>query len=414
MATAARAERSAPSEGRVLFLVGAVQFVNALDFMMVMPLGPDFARALAIPASKLGYIGGAYTAAAAVAGLVGMIFLDRFDRRQALAVAMLGLVCGTAAGGFAQGLPSLLAARVLAGACGGPAAALSLSIIADLIPAERRGRALGAVMGAFSVASVLGVPLGLEAARLGGWRAPFLGTAVLGLIVAAGAIILLPPFRAHLATSPDERTSPPWAMLRRPAVLYTLAAVASVMVAGFAIIPNLSAYLQHNLGYPREHLGLLYFVGGIVSFVAMRYVGGIVDRRGAPRVAAVATLLFVAVLALGFVRPASWLPVLALFVGFMVANSLRAVAMSTLTTRVPGPAERARFMSTQSAVQHLAAALGAFLAAAFLGERRDGSLAGMPLVAGVAALLGLLLPVFLWLLSRRLDADAVEAGSVRD
>jgi len=410
----ARPERSAPSEGRVLFLVGAVQFVNALDFMMVMPLGPDFARALAIPASKLGYIGGAYTAAAAVAGLVGMLFLDRFDRRHALAVAMLGLVSGTAAGGFAQGLPSLLAARVLAGACGGPAAALSLSIIADLIPAERRGRALGAVMGAFSVASVLGVPLGLEAARLGGWRAPFLGTAVLGLIVAAAAIILLPPFRAHLEASPGERPSPPWAMLRRPAVVYALAAVASVMVAGFAIIPNLSAYLQHNLGYPREHLGLLYFVGGIVSFVAMRYVGGIVDRRGAPRVAAVATLLFVAVLALGFVRPASWLPVLALFVGFMVANSLRAVAMSTLTTRVPGPAERARFMSTQSAVQHLAAALGAFLAAAFLGERRDGSLAGMPLVAGVAALLGLLLPVFLWLLSRRLDADAVEAGSVRD
>lgn len=414
MLATARPERSAPSEGRVLFLVGAVQFVNALDFMMVMPLGPDFARALAIPASKLGYIGGAYTAAAAVAGLVGMLFLDRFDRRHALAVAMLGLVSGTAAGGFAQGLPSLLAARVLAGACGGPAAALSLSIIADLIPAERRGRALGAVMGAFSVASVLGVPLGLEAARLGGWRAPFLGTAVLGLIVAAAAIILLPPFRAHLEASPGERPSPPWAMLRRPAVVYALAAVASVMVAGFAIIPNLSAYLQHNLGYPREHLGLLYFVGGIVSFVAMRYVGGIVDRRGAPRVAAVATLLFVAVLALGFVRPASWLPVLALFVGFMVANSLRAVAMSTLTTRVPGPAERARFMSTQSAVQHLAAALGAFLAAAFLGERRDGSLAGMPLVAGVAALLGLLLPVFLWLLSRRLDADAVEAGSVRD
>ena len=49
------------SERTIVFLVGAIHFVNILDFMMVMPLGPDFATALAIPMSKLGWIGGAYT-----------------------------------------------------------------------------------------------------------------------------------------------------------------------------------------------------------------------------------------------------------------------------------------------------------------------------------------------------------------
>ena len=57
-----------PSERQLVFLVGAVQFVNVLDFMMVMPLGPDFARALDIPVSRLGLVGGVYTAAAAVSG----------------------------------------------------------------------------------------------------------------------------------------------------------------------------------------------------------------------------------------------------------------------------------------------------------------------------------------------------------
>lgn len=60
-----------PSERSVVALVGAVQFVNILDFMMVMPMGPDFARALGIDQSKLGYIGGSYTAAASVSGLLG-------------------------------------------------------------------------------------------------------------------------------------------------------------------------------------------------------------------------------------------------------------------------------------------------------------------------------------------------------
>jgi MFS family permease len=76
------------SERRLLFLVGAVQFVNVLDFMMVMPLGPDFAASLGIPVARLGIVGGSYTVAAAAAGLAGAFFLDRFDRRKALGLAL--------------------------------------------------------------------------------------------------------------------------------------------------------------------------------------------------------------------------------------------------------------------------------------------------------------------------------------
>src|SRR5213595_4041135 len=92
------------SERRVVFLVGAVQFINVLDFTMVMPLGPDFARALHIPPSELGKIISGYGQAAAVAGFLGSFFLDRFDRRKVLAVAMFGLMLGTLAGGLARDL----------------------------------------------------------------------------------------------------------------------------------------------------------------------------------------------------------------------------------------------------------------------------------------------------------------------
>ena len=138
----------------MVLLVGAVHFINILDFVMVMPLGPDFTAALGIPASYVGLVGGSYTAAACVSGLLGAFVLDRFDRRAALAVAMLGLVAGTAAGGLATGLTSLVAARVVAGFFGGPATSVGYAIIADTIPAERRGRAIGALMGAFSIASI--------------------------------------------------------------------------------------------------------------------------------------------------------------------------------------------------------------------------------------------------------------------
>src|SRR5438067_13824464 len=113
-----------PSERTVIFLIGAVQFVNILDFMMVLPLGPFFAGPLGIPASRIGVIGGSYTAAAAISGIACSFFLDRFDRRKALGVAVAGLVMATALRGFSVGVGSIVFGRLLAGCFGRPAASL--------------------------------------------------------------------------------------------------------------------------------------------------------------------------------------------------------------------------------------------------------------------------------------------------
>ena len=118
---------------------------------------------------------------------------------------MFGLVLGTLAGGLARDLPSLTLARVIAGAFGGPATSLAYAIIADVIPSERRGKAMGAVMGAFSVAQVLGVPAALLVSERFGWSMPFFAVATLGGAVALAAVLLLPPLtlhRQHAAAQP--------------------------------------------------------------------------------------------------------------------------------------------------------------------------------------------------------------------
>lgn len=379
------------TERTLLFLVGAVQFVNILDFVMVMPLGPDFASALDIPTSHIGVVGGSYTAAAAVAGLVGSLFLDRFDRRRALAVAMLGLMLGTAAGGLATGLGSLLAARTVAGLFGGPATSIALAMVADTVPPERRGKAMGAVMGAFAAASVLGIPAGLELARLFGWRAPFFAVAGLSLLVTAGAMWRMPPMRAHL-----ERASGPAAPAGRfldRVTLLSLSGTLLIMFGVFAIVPNVSAFVQHNLGYPRERLGMLYLVGGAASFVTMRVVGALVDRLGSTVMLTLGTGLFVGTSLWGFVWSGPGFPVLAFFVLFMLSGSVRNVPMQALSSRVPKPEQRARFMSAQSATQHMASALGAVAASLLLVAEPDGRLVHMDRVAWGAALLALVVPV---------------------
>jgi predicted MFS family arabinose efflux permease len=396
---------SARSEWQIVLLVAAVQFVNVLDFMMVMPLGPDFAVALEIPTSKLGLVGGAYTAAAAVAGLAGSTFLDRFDRRRALTVSVCGLALATFAGGLAWDLNSLLAARVAAGAFGGPATALSMSIVADVVPYERRGKAMATVMGAFAVASVLGVPVGLELAALAGWRAPFAGVGTLTLLIMAGAWWLLPPLTGHLELA---RSGPSvgWpALARRPVVSVALLACGASMFANFSLVPNLAAYLQYNLDYPREDLSILYLVGGVLSFVVMQGVGRLVDRFGAPALVTIGCGLLIAVMYVMFIDTAMHVPVLVAFSGFMVASSFRAVALNTLVSRVPNGGERARFMSAQSAIQHMGSASGAMLSSVLLMESADHSLIGMDGVAATSISVVLLVVGAVWWIDAALKRE---------
>ena len=424
-----------PDEQRVVLLVALVQLVNILDFMMVMPLGPYFAEALHFPRSEVGYVGTAYTAAAGLSGLVGALFLDRFDRRRALLVSMLGLTAATALGGFAVDLPTLLLARVLAGLFGGPATSVALAIVADIVPPERRGRALGTVMTAFSVASVLGVPFGLTLADLGGWRAPFFGVAALGVLAFGYTHLRLPSLRGHiLAGAPTPRLGGLGALFGDRLAWLALSTTALVMMGSFALIPTIAGYLDANLEFPKAMLKLLYFAGGLVTIFTIRRAGRIVDRLGAFPVSVVGTLVLCSVIWFGFVvydradtaalvhaaaggplditvrvggaslPLAALAPMVVLFVGFMFSMSIRNVAQGATMTKVPRPQQRAAFMSLQSAVQHFASAAGALLSSLLLRDGPDGMLVGMPRVAGTSIFLAACVP---WLLRQ------VERGIAR-
>lgn len=398
------------SEGWIVAIVGAVQFVNILDFMMVMPLGPDFARDLGIEVGQVGIVGGTYTAAAAVGGLLGAGLLDRLDRRTALGLAMLGLAIGTVAGAFATSFGTLLLARAVAGLFGGPATSVAGSIIADVVPVERRGRAMGKVMAAFSVASVLGVPAGLEIARLGTWRAPFVVVALASAVITTLSLRSLPSMRGHLVGAP--RRLPLRALFGSRAVWASYTIVGLSTVSAFALIPNISAHIQINLHYPRAWLGALYMAGGAVSFGVMQIVGRLVDRYGSAPTTLVGVLVFCGAVWAGFIDDSAHLPVIGLFMVFMAAQSTRNVAQQTLLSRVPAPAERAGFMSMQSSVQHLSSAVGAFASSAFLVER-GGRLEGVSDVAWFTIAITLLTPpLFFWLeaeLRRRTPAPPVTA-----
>jgi predicted MFS family arabinose efflux permease len=249
---------------------------------------------------------------------------------------------------------------------------------------------------------VLGVPAGLELARLGGWRMPFFAVAARGVSVISATASLLPPLTGHLIIS--QKTPGTFvALVSRPVVVLSWLNTAVMMVAGFVLIPNISAYFQFNLGLPRNQLGLIYMAGGAAGLIAAQGGGRLVDRFGSFRVTLAGTLLLVSVIEAGFRHEPALLAPIGIFPLFVFAMGLRNVSHNTLTSRVPGPAERARFTSLQSAVQHFASAGGAFLSSALLTEDAGHKLFGMRTVTGVSIGLSLCVPVLLFGVERLLQ-----------
>lgn len=392
-------EHTSPTnESKLILTAGLIQFVNVTDFVMVMPLGPDFAQALNIPTSQIGTVGGIYAFAAALAGLIGSFFLDNYARKRAILFFLTGLSVATLLCAFAWNFHSMLAVRFLAGLFGGPLTTLSIAIIADYIPPERRGAAMGKVMGAFSAASVIGIPFGLQLAQWVSWHAPFVVTSLLCVGALVYGIFNLPyraPFARQHSIAVHIRAIAQLLRTRIVSLSYTL--VICSMMAAFVIIPNFSAHLQYDLGYPRAHLGWLYFLGGIISFFTMRWTGRWVDKTNATHVSLYATILFVSVILGGFVFYPNPLPVTLVFVGFMLAMTTRNICGQALFSKIPPPGLRAAYMSLQTALTHLIQAVAAWVSSLILIEQ-DHHLVNIATLGWVAIAFSIPVPIlFYWI-----------------
>jgi len=341
------------SERLLLLLLAAVQFTHIMDFMILMPLGPQLMRELQIGPGHFSALVAAYTISSGLVGLVAAPFIDRFDRRKVLLLAYAGFTGGTLACALSQNAATLLAARALSGAFGGLSTAMVMAIIGDVVPAERRAAGVGIVMTAFSVAAAVGIPFGLKLAQHWRWEAPFFMLAGLAGLMWVIAFLRLPAIRGHLENGNGKRA---FAELLRDANAGRALLFMVAMVFGhFAIIPLLSPYLVSNVGLPERDLFLVYFTGGVLTVFTAPLIGRLADRLGRLRV--FSGLVAVACVVTWFISHSGRLSVWAVLISggaFFVFASGRFVPGQAIMTLAVPASRRGAFMSLSGCARDLA------------------------------------------------------------
>jgi len=373
-------------ERLVLFILAAVQFTTIVDFMIVMPLGPQLMRTLHIGPAKFGLIVSSYTFAAGVAGLVASAVVDRFDRRSTFIALYAGFLLGTLCCALAPNYHTLVLARIVTGAFGGILAGMSMAIIGDVFPEQRRGRATGSLMTGFALASVAGVPFGLYLGTKYGWHVPFVVLAIGGIPALVLAPFGLPRLNAHVGrvhTHPLRSLVETFSYANH---LNAFALIVALMIGSFTVFPYLSPYLVSNVGMTEEQLPLVYIAGGGLTLFAAPVVGRLADRYGKLTVyrwlIPVSSLLLMVITHL---PPVSVIVAVAVFGALMVANVGRMIAALAMVTSSVEPRRRGAFLSANASVQHVASGLGAYLGGLIVSQSASGKIEHFGTVGWFAA-----------------------------
>lgn len=345
--------------------------------------------------------GGLAAAAAIVIGAGAPVLAtltSRVDRRLLLACALAWYALGLGASAFVTDFAALLLLRVLTVVSVAVFTPQAGATAALLVPPADRGRALATTFLGWSVASVLGLPLGAWIAGTLGWRAVFAAAASLAALAAVAVYVTVP---RGLKAQPLNMRS--WYQALRNPVLPLVLLVTVVQASGqFSAFPYIAPLLSHAAGADTSQRALLLTWCGLFGVLGNVWAARHVDRLGADRIAAIMiTLIAIGLAILGLARADVWTTALALLFWGGGIFGMNSAQQARLVVAAPSLAGASIALNTSA--MFLGQAIGAWAGGAVLAGSGIGAL---PWFAAGGMLVALMLSHAVVIRSQRLQPSA--------
>ncbi|MFE9819078.1 MFS transporter [Streptomyces sp. NPDC005773] len=350
-----------PAWHRAAVLVALMLAAFTLNTAENLPIGllELISESLQVSVSAVGLLVTGYGVTVAVASIPLAHVVRTVPRRHVLTGLLAALVVSSLVAALATSYGVLLFARLLTALAQALFWAVMGPVAVGLFAPGIRGRVVGALSVAGSLALVLGVPAGTWLGRQSGWQAPIASLAALGLVSLVTIAVLLPTSRpeeeaAAYGTSPD---------VRRFGIVLAAGTLSSA--GAFAGYTYIVTFLGDVAGFSASAVSALLVAFGVACLAGVTVTGALLDRfPQATLTTAVATQ------AVGML-------------GLYAAGSDRVAAVVFLA--LMGSALGPVFMTTQNAMLHCAPGRTDIALAANSGSYNAGIAAG-------AALGGLVLP----------------------
>ncbi|WP_203644475.1 MFS transporter [Streptomyces sp. SID14478] len=229
-------------------------------------------ESLRVSVSAVGLLVTGYGVTVAVASLPLAHAVRAVPRRHVLTGLLAALVVSSLVAASATSYWLLLVARLLTALAQALFWAVMGPVAVGLFVRAVRGRVVGALSVAGSLALVLGVPAGTWLGQQSNWKVPVAMLAALGLISLVTIAVLLPSSRpeeepAAYGTSPDTR--------RFGIVLAAGTLSATGAFAGYTYIVK---FLGDVSGFSSSAVSALFVVFGVACLAGVSITGAVLDR----------------------------------------------------------------------------------------------------------------------------------------
>ena len=350
---------------RRLAVLIAVNFVDMIGFMIVLPLLPFYALKLNASPETIGQLIAAFSVAQLLAAPLWGRMSDRYGRRPALLIGLSASAAAYMVFGLATSVWLLFLSRLVQGA-GGGTTGVAQAYVADTVEPADRARAFGWLSAATSAGVMVGPAIGSFAAHFG-QAAPGMVAASLCLINVFFAWRWLPESRKETGTPARARKPlwhPAWVAIRYPGTAISrLLWIYGIGMLAFASMTSVMAlYLGAEFGFDETTIGYIFLYVGVLSFVMRSLLlGPIVDRIGETWAMRIGTVLLVLGLAL-YPLPRDLWTLAAVIPLVPIGTALLFPATTSLMSRVSDPRELGTTMGVAQTFAGLARVLAPVLA----------------------------------------------------
>jgi predicted MFS family arabinose efflux permease len=269
---------------RELAIIALIVFVTSLFTRSVDPVVPLIADGLAVQVGTAALLSTAFALPYALVQPVLGALGDMMSKTRLMSISLVVLVLSAVVSATAPNFTVLLLSRIAAGIASGGIFPISLATVGDRIPVAQRQVAISRMLAATMTGNLLGASLAGVVGDLAGWRAVFLVTGLLGLIVTVTALIgfrKLPreqPAGFNLATiGPNYR-----AIFANPYAKICFGAVFIEALVVFGIFPYIAAILA-EAGEPRASVaGIVlagFGIGAVVYTLMVRFMLSALGER---------------------------------------------------------------------------------------------------------------------------------------
>jgi predicted MFS family arabinose efflux permease len=271
----------------MLLIICSAAFLVFVQTFMVAPLIPRLSAIFHSPIAWVGLAVPAYVVPQGLATLLGGPLSDRLGRREMILGSLLLFIALTAATATANRIDVFVAWRVATGVSAAGVVPIGLTLIGDVVPFRRRGRAVGWLFGSIAGGTATGAAVGALLEPMIGWRSLFLVVAALCAVVvtvalATGALPRLAPPSTAPAWSAVARGYAALLSLARAQRTYAYVLLNATLQSG--VFTWLGVYLHERFGLGETGIGLVLLGYGIPGLLFGPVIGRLADRYGRARI----------------------------------------------------------------------------------------------------------------------------------